>query len=155
MSIADDIAFLERIPLLRQLGSSALRIVAIGVEAYRLDAGQRLFAAGDLADCAYIVQQGSFVLKPERKGSADVIAGPGTLLGECALIAEIYRPATATARENSTVLRIPRAMFLKMLDSYPEAARRLRDVMAGRVDDWARDLENIRTVVTRKPREPT
>jgi len=146
MTIEDDIAFLERIPTLRPLGSSALRILAIGAENYRVDSGQVLFTAGDIADGAYIVQQGSFSLQPER-GESDIVAGPGTLLGESALLAETTRPATATAREDSVVLRISRAMFLKMLDGYPDAAARLREVIAARADQWEREIENVRTAL--------
>jgi CRP-like cAMP-binding protein len=147
MTIEDDIAFLERIPILRRLGAPALRILAIGAESYRVDAGQVLFAAGESADGAYIVQQGSFSLQPETGGVTGIVAGPGTLLGEAALLAETRRPATATAREGSTVLRISRAMFLKMLESYPDAAARLREVIAARADQWARDMENVRATL--------
>ena len=147
MTIEDDIAYLERIPLLRRLGSGALRIVAIGVESYDLQPGQILFAAGDSADGAYIIQRGSVSLKPERNGEPEVIAGPGTLLGESALLAETRRPATATARESATVMRIPRSMFLRMLEGYPDAARRLREMMASRADQWAREMENVRATL--------
>ena len=152
MSIEDEIAFLERIPTFRPLGNSSLRILAIGAEGYRVERGQVLFTAGDIADGAYAVQQGSFALQA-AKGTA-LIAGPGTLLGESALLAETMRPATATAREPSTVLRISRAMFLKMLDGYPDAARRLREVIAARADQWARDIENVRSALSpdAKPR---
>lgn len=143
MTIEDDIAFLEQIPILRRLGAPALRILAIGAEGYRVEPGQVLFTAGDAADCAYAVQEGSFALRTER-GEAEVIAGPGTLLGELALLAETLRPATATAREPSAVLRISRAMFRKMLEGYPEAAHRLREVIAARADQWAREMENVR-----------
>ena len=61
-----------------------------------------------------------------------MIAGPGTLLGELALIAETKRPATAIAVEPSTVIRISRSLFLKMLEGYPEAANILRDQIAAR-----------------------
>jgi len=148
MTIEDDIAFLERIPILRQLGAQGLRILAIGAESYRVEPDQVLFAAGDVADGAYIVQQGSFSLRPQWGGEADVIAGPGTLLGESALLAETRRPATATARESSTVLRISRTMFLKMLEGYPDAAQRLREMIAARADQWARDMENVRAALT-------
>jgi CRP-like cAMP-binding protein len=148
MTIEDDIAFLERIPFLRRLGAPALRILAIGTESYRVEAGQVLFAAGEPADGAYIVQQGSFNLRPQVGAEADLVAGPGTLLGEAALLAETQRPATATAREASTVLRVPRAMFLKMLEGYPDAAQRLREVIAARADEWARDMENVRAALT-------
>ena len=147
MTIEDDIAYLERIPLLRRLGSGALRILAIGVESYDLQPGQILFAAGDSADGAYIIQRGSVSLKPERSGEPEVIAGPGTLLGELALLAETRRPATATAREGSTVMRISRSMFLRMLEGYPDAAHRLREMMASRADQWAREMENVRATL--------
>jgi CRP-like cAMP-binding protein len=143
MTIEDDIAFLERISFLRRLGPSALRILAIGAEGYRLEPGQILFNAGDVADCAYAIQEGSFALKPGR-GEADTIAGPDTLLGESALLADTTRPATATALEPAAVLRISRTMFRKMLEGYPEAAHRLREVIAARADQWARDMENVR-----------
>jgi CRP-like cAMP-binding protein len=151
MTIEDEIAFLERIPTLRWLGPPALRILAIGSEGYRLEPGQILFTAGDAADCAYAVQEGSFILKPEH-GEGEVVAGPGTLLGESALLAETNRPATATAREPSSVLRISRTMFRKMLEGYPEAAHRLRDLIAARADQWARDMENVRDALAPRRR---
>ena len=149
MTIEDDIAFLEQVPVLRRLGAGALRILAIGAESYSVEAGQVLFAAGDAADCAYVVQQGSFELKPERPGDAEVIAEPGTLLGERRCSRRRSRPATATAREDSTVLRISRTMFLQMLESYPDAAQRLRELIASRADQWAREMENVRADAAR------
>ena len=147
MAIEDDIAFLERVPTLRRLGTGPLRILAIGAEAYSVQEGQVLFAAGDAADCAYIVQRGSFELKPQRPDAVEVVAESGTLLGEAALLVETHRPATATAREDSTVLRIPRAMFLKMLESYPDAAQRLRELIASRADQWVREMDNVRAAL--------
>ena len=147
MTIEDDITFLERVPVLRRLGAGALRIIAIGAENLSLRAGQVLFTAGDTADGAFVVQSGSFSLKPERAGEHELVAEAGTLLGESALLAETRRPATATARENSTVLRISRVMFLKMLEGYPDAAQRMRDMIAARTDQWAREVENVRAAL--------
>jgi hypothetical protein len=38
-------------------------------------------------------------------------------------------------------------MFLKMLEGYPDAAHRLREVIAARADQWARDMENVRAAL--------
>lgn len=150
MTIEDDIAFLERVPTLRRLGAGALRILAIGAESYAVETGQLLFAGGEPADCAYVIQQGSFSLKPEGPGDGEeVIAEPGTLLGESALLSATRRPASATAREDSVVLRISRAMFLKMLESFPDAAQRLRELIASRADQWTREIDNVRAALTR------
>jgi CRP-like cAMP-binding protein len=151
MTIEDDIAFLERIPIFRRLGSGALRIVAIGAESYSVEAGQALFTVGETADGGYIIQRGSFSLSTERGNEAEVVAGPGTLLGESALLAETKRPATARAREDSVVLRISRSMFLRMLEGYPDAAQRLRELLVSRADQWSRDVENVRAALVRSP----
>jgi CRP-like cAMP-binding protein len=149
MTIEDDIAFLERVPIFRRLGAAELRILAIGAESYDVPAGQVLFTIGEAADGGYIIRHGSFSLATERANESEIVAGPGTLLGETALLAETRRPATARARENAVVLRISRSMFLRMLEGYPDAAQRLRDLMASRADDWVREIENVRTALTR------
>lgn len=149
MTIEDDIAFLERIPILRRLGPPALRILAISAEAYDVQTGQVLFTAGETADGAYVVRRGSFSLQTGRTAEPEVVAGPASLLGESALLTETKRPATARAREDSTVLRISRSMFLRMLDGYPDAAQRLRELIASRTDQWARELENVRSTLAR------
>ena len=148
MAVEDDIGFLERIPILRRLGAPALRILAIGAESYDVQTGQVLFTAGEKADGAYIIQRGSFTLTAKAANQSDVVAGPGTLLGESALLSETSRPATARAREDSTVLRLSRSMFLRVLDGYPDAAMRLREHIASRADQWARELENVRAALT-------
>jgi CRP-like cAMP-binding protein len=149
MSIEDDIAFLERVPMLQQLGAGALRILAIGAESYSVSEGETLFAPGESADCAYVVQHGSLAVKPEAANGIEGIAEAGSLLGESALLTEAPRRARATAREDSVVMRISRAMFLKMLESNPEAAQRLRELFTARADQLARDFEKVHAMLAR------
>ena len=145
MSIEDDIAFLERVPTLRLLGRTALRILAIGAESRYVHDGEALFHAGDVADGGYVIQEGSFDLRPSGPGpSGEIVAGPGTLLGELALITETLRPATAVAREPSTVIRISRSLFLKMLEGYPDAALTLREQIAARTEQSMKEMSDIR-----------
>jgi CRP-like cAMP-binding protein len=146
MTIEADIAFLEGVPVFRTLGGGALRILAIGAESHTVQAGRVLFTAGEVADCAYVVQLGSFGLRPQGQ-EAEIIAAPGTLLGEMALLAETIRPVTATAREDAAVMRISRTMFLKMLESYPDAAQRLCELITARADRWAREMEQVRAAL--------
>jgi CRP-like cAMP-binding protein len=147
VSIEDDIAFIERVPVLRMLGRPALRILAIGAESRYVHQGEVLFSAGDTTDGGFVIQEGSFVLSSAAKGVPDVTVGPGMLLGELALIAETKRPATATAREPSTVIRISRSLFLKMLEGYPEAANILRDQISARARSALAEMTDIRAVL--------
>ena len=143
MAIDDDIAFLERVPTLGLLGRPALRILAIGAETRHVHGGEVLFNAGDEAEGGFVVQAGRFQLSSSEDGK-DLTVGPCTLLGEVALFAETKRPATAKALEPATVLIIPRPLFIRMLDSFPDAARKLRETLAGRLDQATREIINVR-----------
>jgi CRP-like cAMP-binding protein len=154
MTIEDDIAFFERVPTLGLIGRQALRILAIGAESRYVHSGEVLYNAGDEADSAFVVQEGSFSLAPRgADGGPAVTVGRGTLMGELALLTETARPVTATALEPSTVLRIPRTLFLKMLEGYPDAAKKLRDVIAARADQSARDIYNVRNTLDQAGRK--
>jgi CRP-like cAMP-binding protein len=154
MTIEDDIAFLERVPSFAILGREALRILAIGAESRYVHGGEVLFTMGDPADAGFVVQEGSFTLKTDNTDSsaAELTVTRGALLGELALLTETTRPVTATAAEPSTVVRVPRSLFLKMLEGYPDAARRLRDHIATRTNQAAKDIIAVRS--TLDPREP-
>jgi CRP-like cAMP-binding protein len=146
MTIEDDIGFFERVPTLAMLGRQALRILAIGAETRYIHGDEVLFRAGEEASGGFVIQEGRFQLtSPED--DREVTVGPYTLLGEVALFTETRRPTTATALEPSTVLLIPRPLFIKMLDSFPDAARKLREVMAGRLDQSTREISNVRAVL--------
>jgi CRP-like cAMP-binding protein len=120
-----------------------LRILAIGAETRHVHGGEVLFNAGDEAEGGFVVQAGRFQLSSSEDGK-DLTVGPCTLLGEVALFAETKRPATAKALEPATVLIIPRPLFIRMLDSFPDAARKLRATLAGRLDQATREIVDVR-----------
>ena len=137
MSIEDDVALLERVPTLRLLGNTALRMLAIGSEQRDFARGDQLFNAGDDADAGYIVRRGAFRVED---GGAEIVAGPGALIGELAMIVAMRRPSSAIALERSSVIRVARSLFQRVLESDPAAARRLRDEMATRSSQLASDI---------------
>src|SRR6476620_8507998 len=148
MSIEDDIAFFERVPTFGVLGRAALRILAIGAESRYVHSGEVLFKAGDAAAAGFVIQEGAFHLtSPHSEDGQTVMVGRGTLMGELALLTETVRPVTATASEPSTVLRIPRSLFLKMLEGYPEAAQKLREIIATRADQSTQEIYGVRTIL--------
>jgi CRP-like cAMP-binding protein len=148
MTIEDDIVFFERVPTLGLLGRDALRILAIGAESRYVHGGEGLFAIGDEADAGFVIQEGSFSLSSGQVGELEpLVVGRGALIGELALITETRRPATATALEPSTVLRIPRGLFLKMLDGFPSAAEKLRDILARRSNQSAAEIYSVRGIL--------
>lgn len=153
MAIEEDITFFENVPSLRLLGRSALRVLAIGAESKYVHGGATLFNRGDNADAGYIVQEGSFRLETHDKSDRGLVVRSGALISEFALITKTVHNFTATAIEPSTVLRIPRALFVKMLEGHPDAARRLRDHLAKQVNQAARDLAHVRAAFEGPSRE--
>jgi CRP-like cAMP-binding protein len=138
MSIEDDVALLERVPTLRLLGTDALRMLAIGSEQRVVARGAMLFNVGDEADAGFVVQRGAFRI--ENGAGAETIAGPDALIGELALIVAMQRPSSAIALEQSSVIRVARSLFQRVLESDPVAARRLRDAFASRSSQIASDI---------------
>jgi CRP-like cAMP-binding protein len=148
MAIENDIAFLERSALLRLLGRSALRIIAIGSENRYVHGGEVLFRTDEPADSGFLIQEGYFSLTAtEGDDSRDNVVGPGFLLAEFALLTETHHQYTATAIEPSTVIRISRSLFLKTLEGFPDAARRLRDHVAARAEQSITDLLAVRRIL--------
>jgi CRP-like cAMP-binding protein len=141
MSIEDDIALLARVPALNLLGMSALQVLAIGAEQRDYGYGDVLFHENDIADAGYVVRRGSFRVASE--GGPEVVVGVGELIGELALIVDMRRPATATALEHSTVVRVSRTLYQRVLESHPEAARRIRDDLAARTNAAATAIARL------------
>jgi CRP-like cAMP-binding protein len=140
MSIEDDVALLERVPTLRLLGTDALRVLAIGSEQREFERGDLLFTVGEDADAGFVVQRGAFRVSMDDGSGYEIVVGPGTLIGELALVVAMERPSTALSLDRSTVIRIPRSLFQRVLDSDPAAARRLRDELATRASQVASDI---------------
>jgi CRP-like cAMP-binding protein len=138
MSIEDDVALLDRVPTLHLLGNASLRMLAIGSEQRDVARGDLLFRQGDDADSGFVVQRGAFRI--DNGSGAEVVAGPGALIGELALVVPMRRPSSALALEYSTVVRIARSLFQRVLESDPAAARRLRDEFASRSSQIASDI---------------
>jgi CRP-like cAMP-binding protein len=147
MSIDDDIALFNRVPTLNILGMAALNVLAIGAEHKNLQFGDELFKIGDEGDSGYVVKRGSFrVTAIERVN--ETVVGPGALIGELALMVAQPRPSTAMALESSTVIRLSRSLFQRVLESHPEAARRLRDEMAARTNQAATSIARLTAKLT-------
>jgi len=142
MSIEDDIALLARVPTLNMLGMAALQVLAIGAEQYDYGFGDVLFHKGDVADAGYVVRQGAFRISA-GDGGPETIAGIGELIGELALLHDMRRPAMATAIEPSSVIRLSRKLYQRVLESHPDAARRVRDDLAARTNDVATALTRL------------
>ena len=117
MALGREIEDLLAIEVFAVMEDAALRDLLFGADTRLLRAGDVLFRRGETADGGYLLTKGSVAVEAGEPGRpADQIVHPVALLGETAMIAATKRPATTFAREPSTVLKIPRSLFHRVLE---------------------------------------
>jgi CRP-like cAMP-binding protein len=155
MALEDDIATLSRAPLFSLLDREALRLVAFAAENRIMRAGDVLFRKGDRSDGGYVVARGAVALDATEDGSpADFVAGPGALIGQTALFARLARPATATAREPSSVLRITPSLMRRVLEEFPTAAAAIEQALSDELAQLTEGLDRVRQLLIAIDGEP-
>jgi len=137
MALTDDINLLSQLPLFKDMNEDQLRLIAFGADRRMIAAGQMLFRQGSPAESAYVVISGGLELSSTSSDGmqrTEAIAGPGTMISELALVTLVERKFTAVAREDTSIIRITRALFHRLIEEYPAAARlienRIRDNLA-------------------------
>ncbi|UVT14759.1 MAG: Crp/Fnr family transcriptional regulator [Nitrospira sp.] len=86
---------------------------------------QIIFSQGDTADEVFYVQAGKVkltVVSAHGKEAVVAILESGAFVGESCLVGQTVRPATATTLEDSQILRIDKAVMLRLLRDQPTFA---------------------------------
>jgi CRP-like cAMP-binding protein len=141
MSLESDVRRLSGTRPFNMLPREALQLLAFSCERRQLKAGQTLFAAGEPADGAYFLLEGEIALSAD--GQERRVAG-GALIGETALIVDVMRGAGARASEDSTLLRISRDTFRRVLGEFPASAVTVHASISVRTRRFLDQLEAIR-----------
>ena len=134
MSLAHEIEILRPIGPFRVVSDEALRILAIGGDRRRHDAGTIVFRDGDAAGGALVVLSGMVRIDIGGSRVMPVTAGPGSLIGEPNLIAAGRRMGVAVAIGAVELLEIRRDLFRRVAAEYPEVAEGLHAHLAGQLE---------------------
>ena len=151
MSLTSDIDLLRNVPFFAEFSEDQLRLMAFGAESRMYRAKQVIFRQGDLADSGFVISEGQvrMTITVDGVDQQSQILGPGSLIGEMALLAETRRSAMAAAIEDVKVIQIRRILFRRVMDEYPDLAVHLRDKLANRLGDMVQDLEQVRAMFDR------
>lgn len=144
MSLDSDIQLLATVRLFEGFKPEHLRLLAFGAEARMLAKGTRLYRKDVPSDGGYVVVRGLVELVSGERDEIVTHFGEGALIGELALITETMTPATATAIEHTEVLKLPRTLFRRMLEEYPELAELLLDRIGHTTEELVGRLDIIR-----------
>jgi CRP-like cAMP-binding protein len=141
MSLESDVRRMAATRPFNLLPREAVQLLAFSCERRSLKAEEKLFATGEPADCAFLVLSGEIVLSA---GSEERRASPGALIGETALAAEVLRGADARAAVDTALLRVPRDVFKRVLNEFPDAAAKVHASVAARTRELIGRLEALR-----------
>ncbi|SDR08372.1 Cyclic nucleotide-binding domain-containing protein [Rhizobiales bacterium GAS191] len=135
---------LARVAPLAVLESEAVRLLAFDGEEVTLEPQAVLFRQGDTADSGYAVLSGAVALEREAEIPTPVrLMGAGSLIGVNALIVEGERPTSATAREKSLLIKLPRRLMLRVLEAFPDSALAFKNYVEGSIAEQASALGRV------------
>jgi len=93
--------------------------------------GETVFAEGEFGDTMYVVINGYVEIR--IGGKTLEVAGPGTVIGEMALINLSTRSATAIAQSDCTLVPVDEKQFLSLVLRRPRFALNVMEIMANRL----------------------
>ena len=143
MTLDDQIALFAQIPLFEGFNTEQLRLLAFGAESRSLIKGSKLYTHGMYSDGGYVIAEGRIDLVHENGIRIFGSYGPGTLVGELALITDNTRFGTAQAKTNVSAYKISRALFHKMLSEFPDIAELLHERLSASLKEFLNEAERI------------
>ena len=150
MSIEQEVELIRRIPIFQRIQPAMQKLVCFGSERLNYDPGQALMKAGDVADAAYVLIEGTAEVTVDSPTGPLVIStmGPNQIVGEIAIFGDVPRTATVTAVTKVEALKISKELFINIILQNPEAAIEVLRVLATRLANTTRQL--TRTVATNR-----
>jgi len=127
-------------PLFSGLSQEALESLVSELQLIQLTDGEVLFHEGDPGDALYVIVEGEVAVQAEGPPRVEMARlGPGSFIGEVALMTDQPRSATVTAPNGAELLRIDRATLKRVLAAHGEVLSAvLRFVRDRLVDRWTR-----------------
>lgn len=137
---------LRRLPLFNDLSDAELALVTEGVSRLHFDPGGVIFQEGDLCRELLVVEEGEVKLvksAPDGRQQLLGIERKGSSLAEVAVFDGGRYPATAQAASFAVLLRLSADSFRKICVSNPEMALKVFRVLAGRLRQLVRLVEEL------------
>ena len=126
-----EIALLRSLPLFSPLGAPALEGLARGLAELQAPAGTTVIREGEPGDRFYVVADGELEVSAEGRGLRTLGRGEG--FGEIALLEDVPRTATVTARTDSRLYALDKRSFLASVSSHPRAAGEAKRLVSERL----------------------
>ncbi|HEX5060656.1 MAG TPA: cyclic nucleotide-binding domain-containing protein, partial [Kofleriaceae bacterium] len=141
LTTIEKMMLIRQVPIFAELDAEDLEELASIVEERRINAEKDLFKEGDVGDAVYLIVKGRvrvFVGGGSRPEKTINELGPGSCIGEMAVLDASPRSATVRALDPTRALRVPGEGFKRVMSERPEMSeaivaelvRRMRGMMA-------------------------
>jgi CRP-like cAMP-binding protein len=120
LGLVERVAALHRVQLFAGIPGRVLAAVAEAAVENRLDSGDVLMEEGAVEAHLFAIVEGR--VRVHRGDRSLVELGPGSTVGELAVLVPAPRTASVTALEPTLVLRVDRAVLDELLVDWPELA---------------------------------
>jgi CRP/FNR family transcriptional regulator, cyclic AMP receptor protein len=135
---------LKEAPLFEQCSKQELQQLAGITDQLDVKAGKVLIREGERGREFFVLVSGEVEVR--RKGRKMAVLGPGSFVGEVALLSKSPRSATVTALSELEILVITDRAFLNLLEKSPALAVKVARTLAERVgQNELSDLRNSRS----------
>lgn len=145
MGLDRDINFLQNVGMFENFPVEQLRMLAFGAERLQMHEGELLFLQSQKSQGGYVVLSGEVELQI-RAGENEIPVSnhfASSLLNETSLISENQCVTTAVCKTNCELLFIPRGLFIKMLEEYPELAILMHERIAASLKKLLSKIERV------------
>ncbi len=142
MSLEQEVELIRQFPIFRKIQPAMQKLLCFGSERLTYDSGQVMFNAGDAADAAYVLIEGTVEISVPTPVGPIVVntIGKNEIIGEIAIFGDVPRTATVTATSRVEALRISKELFVNVIRQNPDAAIELIRILAGRLANTTAQL---------------
>lgn len=128
---------LAKVELLSSLDRKELQVLAKACQERKYSAGTTIIKQNDTGVGLYIITSGHVKVtlshNPDRAEEELATYGPGSVLGEMALLDDLPRSANVVAIEDASALLLPVWEFRTIVKAHPDMALKLLSVMSKRL----------------------
>ena len=133
-----EISLLRSLPLFTALPPPELDVLARSLEHVAVPAGATIIRQGDPGDRFYAIADGTVEVSADGVELAEFTRGEG--FGEIALLRDVPRTATVTARDDVLLFALPKDVFLAAVTGHAQTAHVADRLALGRLDEQASKL---------------
>jgi NTE family protein len=141
-------ARLRDVPFFHALPDAPLRTIAGRLKRRRYKPGDTVFREGDPADTLFLVESGRVHVWTADERQLLASLGPGSILGEIALLLDVPRTATVRAVTACSTLVLSRRSLNELVRTYPSISAELTRELGRRLRSTSRHVERGRAQQT-------